>query len=61
MPVINPTVMIGNDQCSGGQVIEAESGVGYLTSVVTCPWIIRAREGQRINVTLLNFTPKDNI
>ena len=32
------------------------SQTGYGSA--TCPWIVRAEEGQRINVTLLDFKPK---
>jgi len=32
-------------------VVSAETGVGS----PDCPWMVRARPGQRINVTLLNF------
>ncbi len=57
-------------RCSGSIEIvdEGQPSSGYLSSYVTsetgkgtpdCPWVITAREGQIINVTLLDFKLKD--
>ncbi len=53
--------------CQGSRRIDAtQSSVGYISSAWTaqtgagsdqCPWIITAEEGQRLNITLLDFTP----
>ncbi len=54
--------------CQGSRGIDAtQSSVGYISSAWTaqhgdgweqCPWIITARAGQRISITLLDFTPR---
>ena len=61
-------VMSGTGRCPGNQaVIDASRGSseGYLSSMVAaqngygsvdCPWIITAQEGQRIDITLLDFS-----
>nr|UCK81572.1 Gal-binding and CUB domains containing receptor 8 [Arenicola marina] len=50
--------------CEMSSFILPSATVGYLSSLVTmetgkgserCPWIIQARHGQRVNVTLLDF------
>ena len=54
--------------CQGSRGIDAtQSSVGYISSAWTaqsgdgseqCPWIITAGGGQRINIKLLDFTPR---
>ena len=62
--------MGGTGHCPGNQVIDAsrDFNEGYLSSLVAaqsgygsvdCPWTITAQEGQRINITLLDFSPKE--
>ncbi len=50
--------------CSPGEPIPITQEEGYIGNAITedrrfgseeCPWLIHAREGQRINVTLINF------
>ena len=51
--------------CSSGQYIKVRKHSGYLAKVVAmetdrgtrvCPWLIEVQEGQRINITLLDFS-----
>jgi len=56
------------DDCSGStsRLVSTINGTGYLSSQVTgrtgvgaadCPWLLRAGSGQRISLSLLDFTP----
>ncbi len=51
--------------CRTSDYLRVSSGAGYLSSGVTsrsgcgsasCPWVLEARPGQRVNVSLLDFS-----
>ena len=64
---MNVVVTGSRVDCAGpsSHVVSVVSGTGYLSSVITastgvgaagCPWLLRARPGQRISLSLLDFT-----
>ena len=64
---VNVVVTSRRGDCSGpsSHLVSAVNGTGYLSSLVTdrtgvgtadCPWLLRASSGQRISLSLLDFT-----
>jgi len=64
---VNLVVTGRRDDCTGpnSHLVTAVNGTGYLSSVITdrtgvgaadCPWLLRAGSGQRISLSLLDFT-----
>lgn len=56
--------------CETSDYLKVATTSGYLSSEVTfesgcgtasCPWVIQAQPGQRINLTLLDFTAGYNV
>jgi len=67
---VNVVVTSRRGDCSGpsSHLVSAVNGTGYLSSLVTdrtgvgtadCPWLLRASSGQRISLSLLDFTAVD--
>lgn len=65
LPDLFFAVVVGErSSCDPGVSLKVTSSAGYLSTVVAedrgfgcphCPWVIEARPGQRINLTLFNF------
>ena len=56
--------------CAPGEPIRVTQPRGQIASIITeemgygsedCPWLIEAKEGQKVNVTLVNFARTPNI
>ena len=63
-------IQVQDRLCTPGDPIRITEPQGHIANIITeemgygsedCPWLIEAKEGQKINVTLVNFARTPNV
>lgn len=67
--LLSPVISADKQDCQSHRPLVVTNRTGYLASLTSAetgcgtsesPWYIEALPGQRINITLFDFTPPDN-